>query len=87
MAVVRKKASEFHVRGRLIDMDNVQRYLKRKRICLEDEIELSVATPPEVRCCTPDAIGYLDRLRFRRSSRLHSRSSAIFGITYMVPQQ
>jgi hypothetical protein len=64
MAVVRKKnqrdrmgkASEFRVRGRLIDMDNVQRYLKRKGISLEDGIKLSVATPPEVRCCTPDAI-------------------------------
>jgi hypothetical protein len=63
MAIVRKKyqrdavrkASEFHIRGRLVDLDDVHRYLKRKGMSIEDAIELSAATPPELRCCTPDA--------------------------------
>lgn len=64
MAVVRKKhqrdavgkASEFHLRGRLVDLDNVHRYLKRKGMSIENAIELNAATPPELRCCTPDAV-------------------------------
>jgi tetratricopeptide (TPR) repeat protein len=64
MAVIRKKcqrdavrkASEFHIRGRLVDLDNVHRYLKRKGMSIENAIELSAATPPELRCCTPDAV-------------------------------
>src|SRR5271155_1329583 len=64
MAVVRKKhqrdavgkASEFHLRGRLVDLDDVHRYLKRKGMSIENAIELSAATPPELRCCTPDAV-------------------------------
>jgi hypothetical protein len=64
MAVVRKKcqrdavgkASEFHIRGRLVDLDNVHHYLKRKGMSIENAIELSAATPPELRCSTPDAV-------------------------------
>jgi hypothetical protein len=64
MAVVRKKRqrdaegkdSEFHLRGRLVDLDNVHRYLKRKGMPIENAIELSAATPPDLRCCTPDAV-------------------------------
>jgi hypothetical protein len=64
MAVVRKKhqrdavgkASEFHLRGRLVDLDDVHRYLKRKAMSIENAIELNAATPPELRCCTPDAV-------------------------------
>jgi hypothetical protein len=64
MAVVRKKhqrdavgkASEFHLRGRLVDFDNAHRYLKRKGMSIENAIELNAATPPELRCCTPDAV-------------------------------
>jgi tetratricopeptide (TPR) repeat protein len=64
MAVIRKKcqrdavrkASEFHIRGRLVDLDNVHRYLKRKGMSIENAIELSAATPPELRCSTPDAV-------------------------------
>jgi len=64
MAVVRKKhqrdavgkASEFHLRGRLVDLDDVHRYLKRKGMSIENAIELNAATPPELRCCTPDAV-------------------------------
>ena len=51
MAVIRKKcqrdavqkASEFHIRGRLVDLDNVHRYLKRKGMSIEDAIEWSAA--------------------------------------------
>jgi Tetratricopeptide repeat/Anaphase-promoting complex subunit 5 len=64
MAVIRKKcqrdavrkASEFHIRGRLVDLDRVHRYLKRKGMSIENAIELSAATPPELRCSTPDAV-------------------------------
>jgi hypothetical protein len=64
MAVVRKKCqrdaagkhSEFHIRGRLVDLDDVHRYLKRKGMSIKKAIELSAATPPELRCCTPDAV-------------------------------
>ena len=64
MAVVRKKrqrdavgkASEFHLRGRLVDLGNVHRYLKRKGMSIENAIELNAATPPELRCCTPDTV-------------------------------
>jgi hypothetical protein len=64
MAIVRKKrqrdavwkASEFHVRGRVISLDDVHRYLKRKGISVEDAIVQRAATPPDLRCCTPDAV-------------------------------
>ena len=64
MAVVRKKrqrdavgkASEFRARGRRIDPDDVQRYLKRKGMSVEDAIELSASTPPELWCYTPDTL-------------------------------
>src|SRR3954470_12969549 len=64
MAVVRKKrqrdaigkASEFHVRGRLVDLNNVHRYLKRKGISIENAIELGAASPAELLCYTPDGV-------------------------------
>jgi hypothetical protein len=62
MAVVRKKterdavgkASEFHIRGRVVSIDDVHRYLKRKGISIEDATALRAATPPDLCCCTPN---------------------------------
>jgi len=64
MAIVRKKsqrdavgkASEFHVRGRVIGIEDVHRYLKRKGISVEDAIARKAATPPDLHCCTPEAV-------------------------------
>ena len=64
LAIVRKKrqrdavgkASEFHLRGRVVSIDHVHRYLKRKGMSIEDAIDMRAATPPELRCYTPDAI-------------------------------
>jgi hypothetical protein len=49
------KASEFHVRGRVVSIADVHRYLKRKGMSIEDAIKLRATTPPELRCYTPDA--------------------------------
>lgn len=64
MAIVRKKCqrdtegkcSEFYIRGRLVSIEDVHRYLKRRRISVEDAIAWRVATPPNIRCCTPEAV-------------------------------
>jgi hypothetical protein len=64
MAIVRKKrqreavgkASEFHIRGRVINLGDVHRYLKRKGMSVEDAIAQGAVTPSGLRCCTPDAV-------------------------------
>jgi hypothetical protein len=64
MAIVRKKrqrdavgkASEFHVRGRVINLDDVHRYLKRKGVSVEDAIAQRAATPSDLYCYTPGAV-------------------------------
>src|SRR5450755_4718118 len=64
MAIVRKKcqrdavgkSSEFHIRGRLVSIEDVHRYLKRKGMSVEDAIARRAATPPNLRCCTPEAV-------------------------------
>jgi hypothetical protein len=53
MAIVRKKcqrdavgkSSEFHIRGRLVSIEDVHRYLKRKGMSVEDAIARRAASP------------------------------------------
>src|SRR5436190_20437463 len=69
LAIIRKRAqrsamgktSTFHVRGKLVDMADIERYLRRARISAQDAIDLSPATPPTVRSTTPDSILYSPR--------------------------
>jgi hypothetical protein len=64
MAIVRKKCqrdavgkpSEFRIRGRIVSIEDVHRYLKRKGISIEDAIARRAATPPNLRCSTPEAV-------------------------------
>jgi hypothetical protein len=64
MAIVRKKrqrdavgkASEFRIRGRIVSIEDVHRYLKRKGMSIEDAIARRAATPPNLCCRTPDAV-------------------------------
>ncbi len=64
IAIVRKKRqrdavgkrSEFHIRGRLVSIEDVHRYLKRKGISVDDAIARRAATPPNLRCYTPEVI-------------------------------
>ena len=50
------KRSEFYIRGRLVSIEDVHRYLKRRRMSVEDAIARRVATPPNIRCYTPKAV-------------------------------
>jgi len=66
LVMIRKKAqraaigkgSTFHVRGESVDMIDVDRYLRRAGLSIQDAINLSAATPPTIRCSTPDSIIY-----------------------------
>jgi hypothetical protein len=52
------RASRFHVRGQPVDMTDVERYLRRAGLSVQDAIDLPAATPPTLRCSTPDSIIY-----------------------------
>jgi hypothetical protein len=39
------KRSEFYIRGRLVSIEDVHRYLKRRKMSVEDAIARRVATP------------------------------------------
>ena len=64
MAIVRKrtqrsragKATTFYLRDRLVDLNEVDRYLRRKGMPFEDAIRQSTSTPPALRCSTPEPI-------------------------------
>lgn len=50
------KRSEFRIRGRIVSIEDVHRYLKRKGMSVEDAIARRAATPPNLRCCTPESV-------------------------------
>jgi hypothetical protein len=62
-AIIRKRAQRstagkrttFHLRGRLVDFDDVERYLKRKHISTEADFLGSVPTPPDLVCLSVPA--------------------------------
>lgn len=64
LAIVRKttqraavgKKSIFRVRGRVLDPDEIERYLKRKRISVELVQMQSASTPPGLECFTPSEV-------------------------------
>jgi hypothetical protein len=64
MAIVRKKChrdavgkrSEFRIRGRIVSIEDVHRYLKRKGMSIEDAIARRAATPLNLRCRTPETV-------------------------------
>jgi hypothetical protein len=64
MAIVRKKRerdavgkpSEFRIRGRIVSIEDLHRYLKRKGMSVEDAVAWRAATPPSLRCLTPEAV-------------------------------
>jgi Tetratricopeptide repeat len=64
MALVRKKTQRdavgkgtaFYIRGRPADLEDAFRYLKRRKISINDAINQSATTPPDLRCYTPEAV-------------------------------
>jgi hypothetical protein len=62
-AIIRKRAQRsaagkrttFYLRGRLVDLDDVERYLKRKRRSIEADCLGSVPTPPDLVCLSVPA--------------------------------
>jgi hypothetical protein len=62
-AIIRKRAQRsaagkcttFYLRGRLVDLDDVERYLKRKRRSTEADFLGSVPTPPDLVCLSVPA--------------------------------
>ena len=49
------KTSAFRIRGRPVDMNDVERYIKRKAVKSEG-IEVVVSTPPAIECFTPTQV-------------------------------
>src|SRR2546421_6564796 len=64
MALVRKKTQRdavgkgtaCYIRGRPVDLEDAYRYLKRRKISINDAIDNSATTPPDLRCYTPEAV-------------------------------
>src|SRR5271156_7229544 len=62
-AIIRKRAQRsaagkrttFYLRGRPVDLDDVERYLKRKRSSIEADFLRSVPTPPDLVCSSVPA--------------------------------
>lgn len=79
------KASRFHVRGQPVDMTDVERYLHRAGLSVQDAIDLPAATPPTLRCSTPDSIIYSPKPPgSTRSLRVYSIVFEIIFLAHLI---